>query len=146
MTRHLPAARSLLAVRAACEPKPAAAGQAFAKAAPVHVDTVVVTERQMPRTVLLAGSLKAFEESDLAANANGRVLKTMVERGSLVAKGAAIAQLDTRFSALAAIEAKANLEAAGEQKKLAQNDSARSGFPRMRRRIRFSQMRRTWPA
>jgi membrane fusion protein (multidrug efflux system) len=108
----------------ACERAESAAA-AVQKVAPIHVDTVLVTERQMPKTVLLAGSLKAFEESDLAANANGRVQRTMVERGSLVAKGAAIAQLDTRFSALAATEARANLEAASEQKKLAQNDCER---------------------
>ncbi|MHB1846593.1 MAG: efflux RND transporter periplasmic adaptor subunit [Deltaproteobacteria bacterium] len=95
------------------------------KAAPIRVETIVVEERPVPKTVLLAGSLKAFEESDLAANASGRVLRTMVERGSVVAKGAPIAQLDTRFSALAAAEAKANLEAAAEQKKLAQNDCQR---------------------
>jgi membrane fusion protein (multidrug efflux system) len=121
--RHLPLALLLCVSGLACEKAESAA--AVPRALPMHVDTVVVAERQMPKTVLLAGSLKAFEESDLAANANGRVLKTMVERGSLVAKGAAIAQLDTRFSALAAIEAKANLEAAGEQKKLAQNDCER---------------------
>lgn len=127
MTRHLPLGMLLLA--AACtacgERAESAAATLAPKAAPVHVETVVVAERQMPKTVLLAGSLKAFEESDLAANANGRVLKTMVERGSLVTQGAAIAQLDTRFSALAATEAKANLEAASEQRKLAQSDCER---------------------
>ncbi len=110
---------------AACGARAESVAAAAVKAAPVHVDTVLVADRQMPKTVLLAGSLKAFEESDLAANANGRVQRTMVERGSLVAKGAAIAQLDARFSALAATEAKANLEAASEQKKIAQNDCER---------------------
>lgn len=98
---------------------------AIAKPAPVSLETLEVTARPMPKTVLLAGTLKAFEESDLAANATGRVLRTMVERGSLVAKGAPIAQLDARFSVLAAQESRANLDAAREQRKLAQDDCQR---------------------
>ncbi len=141
MIRHLPIALRLAAsllCLAACGERVAEGEAANApKATPIHVETVAVTERQMPKTVLLAGSLKAFEESDLAANANGRVLRTMVERGSLVAKGGSIAQLDTRFSALAATEAKANLAAASEQKKLAERDCER--FQRLYRKGTISE-------
>jgi RND family efflux transporter MFP subunit len=111
---------------------------AAARAKPVHVDTVAVEERPMPRTVLLAGTLKANQESELAANAMGRVLRTMVERGSFVAQGQAIAQLDARSSNLVATEAHANLETARAQKTLAEQDCTR--FERLHEKGAISQM------
>jgi membrane fusion protein (multidrug efflux system) len=91
----------------------------------IHVSAVAAEERAMPNTLLLAGSLKANQESELAANASGRVTRTMVERGSYVSRGAAIAQLDTRMAALTATEAENNVETARTQKKLAQEECAR---------------------
>jgi RND family efflux transporter MFP subunit len=91
----------------------------------VHVDSVAVVEHAMPATLLLAGSLKANQETDLAANASGRVTRTLVERGSWVGAGGAVAQLDTRLSQLSAAEAQANLEAARHQKEFAAESCAR---------------------
>ena len=112
---------------AACDTNTAASQKTNApvKAKAIHVDTVTVTERDMPNALLLAGTLKPNQESELAANANGRVLRTMVERGTFVAKGAALAQLDTRSATLSAAEAQANLETARTQKAQAENDCAR---------------------
>lgn len=100
-------------------------GRAAEHAKPVHVETVAAPNRTVPKTVLLAGSLRAFQESDLAANATGRVTRTMVERGSFVAQGAALLQLDTRYSTLAATEAKANMESARNQKVFADAECQR---------------------
>jgi RND family efflux transporter MFP subunit len=111
---------------AGCDrPTQAESAKSAVKAKAVHVDTVVVAEKSMPNTLLLAGTLKPNQESELAANANGRVLKTMVERGSYVGKGATIAQLDTRTATLSAAEAEANLENARTQKAQAEADCGR---------------------
>ncbi|HZS36418.1 MAG TPA: efflux RND transporter periplasmic adaptor subunit [Polyangia bacterium] len=120
-----------------CSHDTEAAATAAPKPRPIHVDTITVEERAVPKTALLAGSLKANQESDLAANANGRVMRTMVERGSFVPSGAAIAQLDTRISTLVATEAKANLETARAQKTLAESDCAR--FQRLKDKDAISQ-------
>ena len=40
------------------------------KPKPISVETVVIAEREVPNTLLLAGTLKANQESDLAANAS----------------------------------------------------------------------------
>jgi RND family efflux transporter MFP subunit len=95
------------------------------KPKPVAVEAVTVVEREMPNTLLLAGTLKANQESDLAANATGRVLRTMVERGSYVAREQAVVQLDVRIASLSANEAEANVETARTQKAAAQAECTR---------------------
>jgi membrane fusion protein (multidrug efflux system) len=70
----------------------------------------------------LTGTLKASAESSVAANANGQIIRTFVERGSVVAKGAPLVTLDRRMALLSAAEARANLEGIRSQKELA--DSA----------------------
>jgi membrane fusion protein (multidrug efflux system) len=117
---------ALLALLASACDKPTAASQpAQQKPKPIHVTTLTVVEAPMPNTVLLAGSLKANQESELAANATGRVLKTFVERGSYVSSGQSIAQLDTRMANLMATESQANLETARAQKALAEEECQR---------------------
>jgi RND family efflux transporter MFP subunit len=128
MYRLLPVLLSstLALVSAGCDRPTAAQGQTTqARSKPVHVDTVTVAEREMPSSLMLAGTLKPNQESELAANANGRVLRTMVERGSYVSQGAAIAQLDTRTATLSAAEAQANLETARTQRAQAESDCGR---------------------
>lgn len=78
-----------------------------------------VETHAMPRELVLTASVVADRQSDLAANANGKVLSTHVERGQRVAAGDVIARLDARlaqFSAKAAAAqskvAKAHLELA----------------------------------
>ena len=95
------------------------------KPKPISVETVAVVEREVPNTLLLAGTLKANQESELAANASGRVMRTMVERGSYVAAGAPVAQLDVRIASLSATEAEANVETARTQRSAAQVECAR---------------------
>jgi membrane fusion protein (multidrug efflux system) len=118
-TRWIP----LLALAACSNPR--AATNPTTRGRPIEVETAVVSERAMPNTLVLAGSLKANQESELAANASGRVIRTMVERGSYVGRGQAIAQLDVRLATLSANEAEANVETARTQKAAAESECAR---------------------
>ncbi len=125
MIRHAALLAAAALAAAACDRSTSASLRPATAPKPLHVATVVVGERALPDTLLLAGSLKANQESELAANATGRVLRTMVERGSYVARGQAIAQLDTRTAALSASEAEANVETARAQKALADEECQR---------------------
>ncbi len=60
---------------------------ASASAAPIKVASVVAATESLPRLIALTGTLKASAESSVAANANGQISRTFVERGSVVAKG-----------------------------------------------------------
>jgi len=81
----------------------------------VHVETAAVAEQPVPKLLNLTGVLSSNERTDLAANANGRVVKTFVERGDHVAAGALLAQLDMRSAALSRAEAEANATSAASQ-------------------------------
>ncbi|WP_394850780.1 efflux RND transporter periplasmic adaptor subunit [Pendulispora brunnea] len=85
----------------------------------VHASVVQVTEQAMPEYLTLIGTLRANQESDIAADASGKVLATFVERGQAVRKGESLARLDSRAAVISvsATEAqsnqvKANLEQA----------------------------------
>jgi RND family efflux transporter MFP subunit len=93
--------------------------------APVHVESVVVREQPMPHVLLLTGNLRGQHETDLAANAAGRVLATFVERGAQVKKGDILAKLDIRAASLGAAEAKAAAELARTQADNAKRDCDR---------------------
>jgi multidrug efflux pump subunit AcrA (membrane-fusion protein) len=58
----------------ACKREEAAASQPPKEAAPLlHVQTATVAERPMPEFLVLTGSLRADQESNVAADANGKV-------------------------------------------------------------------------
>jgi RND family efflux transporter MFP subunit len=102
-----------------------AANSTAAPPPPVHVETVAVREQPMPRVLMLTGNLRGQRETDLAANAAGRVLSTFVERGSEVKQGDILAKLDIRAASLSAAEAKAAAELARTQADNAKRDCAR---------------------
>lgn len=87
--------------------KPKAETRKEAAVARVHVDTVEVREQPMPKSLALTGTLRGQRQTDLAANAMGRVMETFVERGMEVKKGDLLAKLDVRAAALTAQEAAA---------------------------------------
>jgi RND family efflux transporter MFP subunit len=116
---------SLSPLLGGCHQQSAAGAPVHDKQKPIAAPTVVVGERELPNTLLLAGSLKANQESDLAANASGRVVRTMVERGSYVKNGQPLAQLDIRVATLSASEAEANVETARTQKSAAEEECTR---------------------
>jgi RND family efflux transporter MFP subunit len=101
------------------------ASSSATQAPPIHVESVVVREQPMPSILLLTGNLRGQHETDLAANAAGRVLATFVERGAQVKKGDVLAKLDIRAASLGAAEAKAAAELARTQADNAKRDCER---------------------
>jgi membrane fusion protein (multidrug efflux system) len=82
---------------------------------PVHVDSVVVDEREVPKTMTVTGTIEADRRTELAANASGRVIRTFVERGDHVKAGQLLAQLDARGASLSHAEAEANAKQISDQ-------------------------------
>jgi membrane fusion protein (multidrug efflux system) len=82
---------------------------------PVHVESVVVSEQPVPKTMSVTGTLEADKRTELSANATGRVVRTFVERGDKVKAGALLVQLDTRGALLSHTEAEANAKATADQ-------------------------------
>ncbi len=89
--------------------------------------TTAVIERDMPRELVLTGTLLADRQSDLAANASGRVLSTHVERGQTVAAGDVLARLDARLAKFSAKAAAAQTKVAKAQLDLAALECDRAG-------------------
>jgi RND family efflux transporter MFP subunit len=79
---------------------------------PISVKTATVGEVEAPITLRISGTLRGLRETDLAANATGRVTSTSVERGAEVKAGQVLAQLDVRAAAISASEANAMAESA----------------------------------
>lgn len=90
----------------------ASATNPMASAAPVQVATQPVAARSVPVWLSLTGQLKGKQSADLAADANGKVVKTLVERGDVVKAGQPLVVLDTRAAALSFVEAKASADSA----------------------------------
>ncbi len=106
--------------------KKATADSASADTTPLAVaQAVPVGEVEVTKTLRLTGSLKGDRETDLAANINGRVTATSVERGSEVKAGQVLAQVDVRAAAISVSEANAQVKNAEAQASQAQNDCAR---------------------
>jgi RND family efflux transporter MFP subunit len=91
----------------------------------IHVNTVAVREQPMPRALALTGTLRGQRQTDLAANATGRVLETFVERGAEVKRGDLLARLDTRAVSLTAAEAQANAALSRAQQSTAKRECER---------------------
>jgi membrane fusion protein (multidrug efflux system) len=82
---------------------------------PIHVESVIVSERPVPKTITVTGTLEADQRTELAANASGRVVRTFVERGDHVKAGEILAQLDARGATLTHTEAEANAKSMTDQ-------------------------------
>lgn len=93
---------------------------------PVHVTTAPVIQQPMPEYVTLTGTLRASEESDIAADAVGKVLSTSIERGQAVKKGQIIAVLDARGATLTASAMEAQAKLAQAQLEQAKKDCERT--------------------
>jgi RND family efflux transporter MFP subunit len=93
----------------------AGSSAASAEQPPAVVTTVPVADAEVPVTLRLAGTLRGNRETDLAANASGRITATSVERGSTVKAGQVLAKVDVREAALAARQARAEAESAKVQ-------------------------------
>jgi RND family efflux transporter MFP subunit len=109
-----------------CHREEAAASQPPKEAAPLlKVRTATVGEQPMPEFLVLTGSLRADQESNLAADANGKVLQILVERGQPVVRGQVIATLDARAASLGATAAEAQAKLAQSQLEQAQKECGR---------------------
>jgi membrane fusion protein (multidrug efflux system) len=102
----------------------AAQPQAAASAA-VRVHTANVAQQPMPTYLTLTGSLHANQQSDIAADASGKVLQALVERGQTVKGGQVIATLDARSATLGATAAEAQARLAQTQLEQAQRECGR---------------------
>ncbi len=82
-------------------------------------------EQPVPEYLTLTGTLRADQESSIAADSNGKVLQLLVERGQRVARGQVIATLDARAASLGATAASAQAKLAQSQLEQAQRECER---------------------
>lgn len=93
--------------------------------AKVRVETTPVVELPMPELLTLTGQLRASQESEVAADASGKVSATFVERGQQVKKGDTLAVLDSRGANITASAAAAQSNLARAQLEQAQKECER---------------------
>lgn len=87
---------------------------------PVKVSTAEAVTRQVSNSINATGSFIADEVSDIATEAEGRVVATPVDIGDFVRKGAVIARLDDRAATLRlqqAIASERQAEASREEER-----------------------------
>jgi membrane fusion protein (multidrug efflux system) len=100
------------------------------KAAPqeaaVKVQTIQVNEGDVPRYLMLTGTLVANQDADVAADVVGRIAETYVERGSFVPRGAPLARVDARSLTITHNETSAQAHALEVDSALAAKDCERS--------------------
>lgn len=94
-------------------------------AAPVKVQTAAVVVQPMPQYLTLTGTLRSSQESDVAADASGKVTATFVERGQPVKRGDTLAILDARGAAITATAMNAQTQLARAQLEQAQKECER---------------------
>jgi membrane fusion protein (multidrug efflux system) len=104
-----------LVVLCACHSEARSEPQKKQEEKPVHVESAIVDEKPVQRTITVTGTLEADQRTELAANAAGRVTRTFVERGDHVKAGALLAQLDARGAELSHTEAEANAKQIADQ-------------------------------
>jgi membrane fusion protein (multidrug efflux system) len=121
-----PALFTLLAVGAAGCARAEASIKKPSETPTISVTTTDVAERAVPKLLTVTGTLVGNRESEVAADAAGRVIDTRVERGAVVAQGAVLARLDARTAALSRSEAFAQAAAARVQKDTAELDCQRA--------------------
>jgi membrane fusion protein (multidrug efflux system) len=110
----------------AAQTKAGAQSQASAPEAAVKADTVEVGEAKVPRFLTLTGSLSAYEDSDVAAGATGKVVSVHVERGTVVRKGDVLVKLDARATSASLEDARAQVSLAKSQLELATAECERN--------------------
>lgn len=111
----------LVSLSACSKPAAPVANEPAAEAAraTAAVATVAVTEREFAEFVLVTGEVEPARSTMVAANATGRILEMLVDRGDSVKAGDPIAKLDNR-------QASRNLDAVKVQKQLASTQSAQA--------------------
>src|SRR6185436_8575537 len=90
--------------------------------AAVPVSTAIAVERPITRFIRVTGTLAAEEQADVAAETQGRVVATPVERGTLVTEGTDLIRIAAQEAEAQAAEAQAN--AAQLEERLGLGESA----------------------
>jgi len=97
------------ALSAACgSAKGASSSEKAVDPAAVPVTTVAAIERPITRFIRVTGTFAAEEQADVAAETQGRVVATPVERGTQVAAGAELIRISSAEASAQAAEAEAN--------------------------------------
>jgi membrane fusion protein (multidrug efflux system) len=117
----LPISALVLSV-AGCRGTTSEARSSAGSAAAISVATAVTIERPLARFIRVTGTLAAEEQADVAAETQGRVVATPVERGTRVAQGADLIRIAAAEAEAQAAEAQAN--AAQLEERLGLRDSA----------------------
>ena len=86
-----------------------AAAPAESKPAPVRVETAPAEQQEIARFLNVSGTLVAEEQAEVAAEVQGRVVGTPVERGTQVAVGSTLVQVAADEAQAQAQEADANV-------------------------------------
>ena len=94
--------------------------------APVDVDTVPALRADMPTRLPLVGTLVADRQAMVAADTNGVVVQTKVERGEKVRKGQVLVVIDGRTAGYSALASGAQALAQAAQADVATKDCARA--------------------
>lgn len=100
--------------------------QVAAPPAPVPVQVAPAAEQPIPRHLRVTGQLLGLHDAIIAADANGRVVETPIERGSRVPLNGVLARIDDRNARLALQEAEATLALAVARRALAQSEVDRN--------------------
>jgi RND family efflux transporter MFP subunit len=98
----------LAILSAGCRSKVSEAKSSAGASAAVSVATAVAIERPLTRFIRVTGTLAAQEQADVAAEIQGRVVATPVERGTVVANGADLIRIAAAEAEAQAAEAEAN--------------------------------------
>ena len=93
---------------AGCRGAASEAKSSSATSAAITVATASAIERPLARFIRVTGSLAAEEQADVAAEIQGRVVATPVERGTAVAQGADLIRISAQEAEAQAAEAEAN--------------------------------------
>lgn len=97
-----------------------------APAETLSVTTAEVVEKSVPTTVTVTGTLLANRESEVAADAAGRVVQSAIERGQFVSAGSVLARLDSRGAAISRTAAMAEVAAQRAQSENAKLECERA--------------------
>jgi membrane fusion protein (multidrug efflux system) len=99
------------------------------EAAALRVSVVAATEQPIPRFLKVTGTLAAEEEAEVAAEIQGRVIATPVERGTRVAEGSDLIRISPAEAQAQATEAEANAAQLEGRLGLRGTEERRQGVP-----------------
>ena len=99
------------------------------EAAALRVSVVAATEQPITRFLKVTGTLAAEEEAEVAAEIQGRVIATPVERGTRVAEGSDLIRISPAEAQAQATEAEANAAQLEGRLGLRGTEERRQGVP-----------------